>query len=67
MKTKKYRGKGLCEATIDVDRSSGSPKVVRCGNKAEFLFFWNDQPHCAGALVCGDCCEKLKQQFENCS
>lgn len=58
---KKYKGKELCEATIGVDPNSKQPKLLRCKNSAEYIYYIKNIGH----LLCDNCLKRIKEKHEN--
>ena len=57
----------LCEATVGVDYSQKSPRLIRCTNKAEWLYMplqFRGRTVRLYATLCSDCLKRL-QESEN--
>lgn len=58
IKIKPYRGDKLCDAVVGQNPNSRSPQLLRCKNKAEFLYS-DSSKFGFPALLCKDCCDKI--------
>lgn len=55
-------GKQLCEAIIGRDPNSHQPKLIRCNNKAELLYYHNDNGKLRhGFPMCKECFDKMEK------
>lgn len=62
IKKRKNQPDKLCEVSVGISHSRGSPQIVLCRKTARWLCFHDDPPWCIPALVCDDCRPKIEDE-----